>query len=71
MWVVLGADTVIYLLDPSRGHEVPEAHFGPKASGTLEVDRYSAYKAMELVKLGLIVLAIWLIAGLSDRPFAH
>lgn len=24
-----------------------------------------------LVKLGLIVLAIWLIAGLSDRPFAH
>ena len=57
LWVVLGADTVIYLLDPSRGHEVPEAHFGPEASGKLEVDRYSGYKAMALVKSGLIVLA--------------
>jgi transposase len=57
LWVMLGADTVIYLLDPSRGHEVPEAHFGPEASGKLGVDRYSGYKAMALVKLGLIVLA--------------
>jgi transposase len=57
LWVVLSADTVIYLLDPSRGHEVPEAHFGPGASGKLGVDRYSGYKAMALVKLGLIVLA--------------
>jgi transposase len=57
LWVILGADTVVYLLDPSRGHEVPEAHFGPEASGKLEVDRYSGYKAMTLVKLGLIVLA--------------
>ena len=57
LWVVLGADTVIYLLDPSRSHEVPEAHFGPEASGKLEVDRYSGYKAMTQVKSGLIVLA--------------
>ena len=33
LWVILGADTVVYLLDPSRGHEVPESHFGPQASG--------------------------------------
>ncbi|MGD0901130.1 MAG: IS66 family transposase [Thermoguttaceae bacterium] len=57
LWVILGEDTVIYLLDPSRSHEVPEAHFGPQASGTLEVDRYSGYKAMAQVKSGLIVLA--------------
>ncbi len=57
LWVILGADTVIYLLDPSRGHEVPESHFGPEASGVLEVDRYSGYKAMAQVKSGLIVLA--------------
>jgi len=57
LWMVLGEDTVIYLLDRSRGHEVPEAHFGPAASGTLEVDRYSGYKAMALVKSGLILLA--------------
>jgi transposase len=57
LWVILGADTVIYLLDPSRSHEVPEAHFGPEAAGVLEVDRYSGYKAMAQVKGGLIVLA--------------
>lgn len=57
LWVILGPDTVIYLLGPSRGHEVPEAHFGPAASGILEVDRYSAYKAMAQVKQGLILLA--------------
>lgn len=57
LWVVLGADTVVYLLDPSRGHEVPESHFGPQASGVLEVDRYSGYKAMAQVKSGLLVLA--------------
>jgi transposase len=57
LWVILGADTVIYLLDSSRSHEVPELHFGPQASGVLEVDRYSGYKAMAQVKSGLIVLA--------------
>lgn len=57
LWVILGVDTVIYLLDSSRGHEVPETHFGPEASGVLEVDRYSGYKAMTQVKSGLLVLA--------------
>jgi len=57
LWVILGADTVVYLLDPSRGHEVPESHFGPEASGVLEVDRYSGYKAMAQVKKGLLLLA--------------
>ena len=57
LWVILGADTVIYLLDASRSHEVPQSHFGPDASGVLEVDRYSGYKAMAQVKSGLIVLA--------------
>jgi transposase len=57
LWVILGMDTVIYLLDSSRSHEVPETHFGPEASGVLEVDRYSGYKAMAQVKSGLIVLA--------------
>ena len=57
LWVVLGADTVVYLLAPSRGHEVPQSHFGPEASGVLEVDRYSGYKAMAQVKSGLLVLA--------------
>jgi len=57
LWVVLGSDTVVYLLDPSRGHDVPETRFGTQASGVLEVDRYSGYKAMGQVKSGLLVLA--------------
>jgi transposase len=57
LWVLLGVDTVIYLLDSSRSHEVPQSHFGPQASGVLEVDRYSGYKAMTQVKSGLMVLA--------------
>ena len=57
LWVILGADTVVYLLDPSRGHEVPQSHLGPEASGVLEVDRYSGYKAMTPVKTGLLLLA--------------
>ena len=57
LWVILGVDTVVYLLDSSRSHEVPESHFGPDASGALEVDRYSGYKAMAQVKSGLLVLA--------------
>ena len=57
LWVVLGVDTVVYLLDPSRGHEVPQSHLGMEASGVLEVDRYSAYKAMTPVKNGSLQLA--------------
>jgi transposase len=57
LWIILGADTVVYLLDPSRSHDVPQSHFGMQARGTLEVDRYSGYKAMAQVKEGLIVLA--------------
>ena len=57
LWVVLGPDTVIYLLDASRSHTVPENHFGAESRGVLVVDRYAAYKAMSWVKDGVIVLA--------------
>jgi transposase len=36
---------------------VPEAHFGRKVCGVLEVDRYSGYKAMPQVRSGRLVLA--------------
>ena len=57
LWVVLGSDTVIYLLDASRSHTVPENHFRAQSRGVLVVDRYAAYKAMSWVKDGVIVLA--------------
>ena len=57
LWLVKGLDTVIYLLDPSRGHMVVENHFGAQSCGVLVVDRYAAYQAMIWVKDGVIVLA--------------
>jgi transposase len=57
LWVVLGPDTVIYLLEASRSHTVPENHFRAESRGVLMVDRYSAYKAMIWVKDGVLVLA--------------
>jgi transposase len=57
LWVLLGPDTVVFLLNVSRGHEVPENHYRAESRGVLVVDRYSAYKAMSWVKQGLVVLA--------------
>ena len=57
LWMVKGPDTVVYLLDPSRGHTVVEGHFTAQSRGVLVVDRYAAYKAMIWVKDGVIVLA--------------
>ena len=56
LWVFLGADTTVYLLDPTRSHDVPEAHVGD-GEGTMMVDRLASYKAMPQVKDGRVVLA--------------
>ena len=57
LWVFLGEDTVVFRLDPTRSHHVPEGHFPADARLVLMVDRYSAYKAMAQVKFGNMVLA--------------
>jgi transposase len=57
LWVVLGPDTVIYLLDASRSHTVPEDPFRAESRGVPVVARYAAYKAMRRVKDGVLVLA--------------
>jgi transposase len=57
LWVVLGQDTVVYLLEATRDHTVPEKHFRADSRGVLVVDRYSAYKAMSWVHKGILVLA--------------
>src|SRR5229473_3044790 len=56
LWVFNSADTVVYILDDSRSHHVPEDHYPSQASGVLMVDRYSAYKAMMQVKNGTLIL---------------
>lgn len=56
LWVFAGEDSVVYVLDPTRSHEVPEGHFPEDAEGVLIVDRYSAYKAMKQVQEGKLIL---------------
>jgi transposase len=57
LWNFCSVDVVAFVLSPGRDHEVPEKHLGPDAKGILNVDRYSAYKAMSQVKAGKIILA--------------
>jgi transposase len=57
LWLFAGEDSVFYVLDPSRSHDVPQSHFPDDVQGVLMVDRYSGYKAMRQVKDGTLVLA--------------
>ena len=57
LWVFVSKDTVVFVLDPTRAHDVPEKHFGDDAEGIVNVDRYSAYKAMAQVKANQLILA--------------
>ena len=57
LWVFNSDDSVVYILDASRSHQVPEDHYPEQACGVLMVDRYSAYKAMVQVKNGSLILA--------------
>jgi transposase len=57
LWVFAAKQSIVFVLDPTRAHEVPETHFGTDAEGIINVDRYSAYKAMAQVKAGKITLA--------------
>lgn len=57
LWTFHSVDTVVYLLDASRSHHVPEDHYPAGVGGVLLVDRYGAYKAMAQVKNGTLILA--------------
>jgi transposase len=57
LWVFVAKESIAFVLDPTRSHDVPEDHFGDDAQGIMNVDRYSAYKAMAQVKAGKIILA--------------
>lgn len=50
------SQAIVFLLDPTRCHDVPENFFGD-ARGICNVDRTATYKAMRQVKEGRILLA--------------
>lgn len=57
LWVFAAKQSIVFVLDPTRSHVVPESHLGKDAEGIINVDRYSAYKAMAQVKAGKLILA--------------
>lgn len=57
LWLFAGEDSIAYVLDSSRSHDVPQSHFPDDIQGVLMVDRYSGYKAMQQVKVGQLELA--------------
>jgi transposase len=57
LWVFVTKESIVFVLDPTRAHDVPESHFGDDTEGIANVDRYSAYKAMAQVKAGKIILS--------------
>jgi len=57
LWVFQSRTAVDFVLDPTRKAQVPQKYFQSVEHGVLVVDRYSAYKAMEQVKKGRLLLA--------------
>lgn len=55
LWIFHNTETVVYKIEESRSSKVLLDHFGDHKGGTLNVDRYSAYKV--IAKSGLFVLA--------------
>lgn len=56
LWIFHNIETVVYKIHPTRSSEVLIEYFGEDhAGGTLNVDRYSAYKV--IAKKGLFILA--------------
>jgi transposase len=56
LWVFGCSQAIVFVLDPTRCHEVPEGYFGD-VQGICNVDRTATYKAMWQVKEGRITLA--------------
>jgi transposase len=57
LWLFQSAEAVVFVLAAGRSHDVPEEHFAPVSEGILMVDRFSAYKAIDKVKAGKLILA--------------
>ena len=57
LWAFSSEETVVYVLDPSRSHTVPEEHYPDEVKGVLNVDRLSSYKAMKQVLADQLLLA--------------
>ena len=46
LWVIITADTVVYLLEPTRSAKVPHHHLGSDPQGIINADRYAVYTSL-------------------------
>ncbi|HRT95118.1 MAG TPA: IS66 family transposase, partial [Planctomycetota bacterium] len=56
LWVFAARSSVVFVLDRSRGRQVPETHLAGAEEGVLVVDRWPSYQSLAKVKAGKILL---------------
>jgi hypothetical protein len=49
IWGFCTSDTVLFRLEPNRSFKLSMDHFGDEATGILWIDRFNAYKAIEIM----------------------
>jgi len=59
LWVFVSPMTVMFVLDQSRGSQVPRKHFGGNARGIVSCDRFSAYGKLVALIEGLVRALCW------------
>jgi transposase len=59
LWVFIGQESIVYIMDPTRSAAVIEEHLGTIIEGILLVDRYSAYKSFAKKHRGIILAFCW------------
>ena len=59
LWVFLAADTVSYIMSPTRSTQVIVDHLGKRAQGILSVDRFSSYVSYTAINAMVILAICW------------
>lgn len=59
MWVSKTVDTTVFILDPSKSHEVIEAHLKGAAEGIIISDRAKSFACFAKDKPGFIIAFCW------------
>ncbi len=59
LWVFLAADTVTYIMSPTRSTQVILDHLGKRAQGILSVDRFSSYACYAAINAMVVLALCW------------
>jgi transposase len=59
LWTFVAKDSTVYVMSPTRSHQVLVDHFGNEVKGVLSADRYSAYKAWVKLQITVLLAFCW------------